>query len=70
MTTLKSAERTARTIVNKWSAGAVAVGWIPGSTLALGAADYAMIQQVAEGAMTKAMGEATIRYFREKASLR
>lgn len=45
--TKKSAELQARAIVNKWVAGAVAVSWVPGSTLVLGTADYAMIRAVA-----------------------
>lgn len=113
MAKLNDAEKKARSIVNKWSAGATAVGWVPGSMLALGAADFAMIQQVAEtfevkkysteqvvamvsasfggkllveglsfipgpgwllkaavaGGVTKSMGEATIKYFRERSPL-
>jgi uncharacterized protein (DUF697 family) len=53
MTTKTEAEERARSIVNKWSAGAVAVSWVPGSALVLGAADYAMINAVAEAFQVK-----------------
>lgn len=108
MTTLHEAEENARSIVNIWTGGAAAVSWVPGSTLVLGTADWAMINKVANAfgvkeynkeavvatvaactggkwaaealsfipvagwavkaviasGMTKALGEAVIRYFR------
>lgn len=42
------AEEKARKIVNNWVAGAAAVSWVPGSTLVLGVADFAMIRAVAK----------------------
>ncbi|GAB4009234.1 hypothetical protein GCM10028808_17190 [Spirosoma migulaei] len=47
-TSKREAEKKAREIVNKWSAGATAVSWIPGSSLALGFADFGMIRSVAQ----------------------
>jgi uncharacterized protein (DUF697 family) len=46
--TFEEATDNARSLVNKWTAGAAAVSWVPGSTLVLGFADYAMIRAVAE----------------------
>lgn len=111
--TLRAAEEQARAVVNKWALAAGAVSWIPGSSLALGAADYGMIRSVAQafavtsysaeavvgimaasgtglmasealsfipiagwavkavvsGGIMKGMGEAVIRYFRERSPL-
>ena len=111
--TLSAAESQARAVVNKWALAAGAVSWVPGSALALGAADYAMIRSVAQafsvtnynaeavvaimaasgtglmasealsfipiagwavkavvaGGIMKGMGEAVIKYFRERSPL-
>lgn len=48
MTSLTTAERTARKIINGWTCGAAAVGWIPGSCFILTPSDIAMIALVAE----------------------
>jgi uncharacterized protein (DUF697 family) len=45
---LAQAEVRAREAVNRWMAGAAAVSWVPGSTLVIGAADFAMIRAVAK----------------------
>lgn len=44
---LSAAEAEARSIVNRWSVGAAAVGWVPGSMLALAAADVKIVKDVA-----------------------
>jgi uncharacterized protein (DUF697 family) len=46
--TKKEAEEKARSVVNAWSMGAVAVGWLPGSSFILGANEYVMVGQVAD----------------------
>jgi uncharacterized protein (DUF697 family) len=46
--TLAEAERQARNIINGWSAAAVGIGWIPGSMLALAAADVKIVNDVAK----------------------
>lgn len=48
MRTKTEAETQAREIVNNWIAGAALTGWIPGSTIFLGAGDILMIRQVAD----------------------
>lgn len=48
MKTIQQAEKEARKIVNNWVLGAALTGWIPGSTLFLGAGDVIMIRQVAD----------------------
>lgn len=45
--TLSQADAEARKIIANWVTGAALVGWLPGSTLWLTAADTAMIHQVA-----------------------
>jgi uncharacterized protein (DUF697 family) len=45
---LAEAEQKARKVVNKWTARAVGVGWIPGSMVALAAGDILICRQVAE----------------------
>jgi hypothetical protein len=111
--TQREAEDKARALVNKWALAAGAVSWVPGSSFALGAADYAMIRAVAQtfnvtsysaeavvgimaaagtgkfaletlsfipvagwavkaalsGGIMKGMGEAVIKYFRERSPL-
>jgi uncharacterized protein (DUF697 family) len=47
MTTRLEAEKMARSRVDTWSAGAAGISWIPGSTLALGVADMAVVSDVA-----------------------
>ena len=47
MMTLAQAESRSRDIVNDWAVAAAAISWIPGSSLALGAADWNMISRVA-----------------------
>jgi uncharacterized protein (DUF697 family) len=47
MPSLAQAEKEAREAVDKWAAGAIAVGWIPGSSIALGAGDVGMVMHVA-----------------------
>jgi hypothetical protein len=42
------AERRARGIVDMWAKTALFTGWIPGATIALGAADMVMIRQVGD----------------------
>jgi uncharacterized protein (DUF697 family) len=44
---LAEAEKEARRLVNIWTAGAVGVGWIPGSMLALAALDVKLVNDVA-----------------------
>ena len=46
--TKNEAERRARGIVDKWAKAALFTGWIPGATIALGAADMVMIRQVGD----------------------
>ncbi len=46
--TLAEAERQARNIVNGWSVAAVGIGWVPGSMLALAAADAKIVNDVAK----------------------
>ncbi len=48
MTTLGEAEAMARRRVNAWTAGAVAIGWVPGSMFALAAADVEICREVAD----------------------
>jgi uncharacterized protein (DUF697 family) len=48
MGSLADAEMKARRRVNAWSAGAVAVGWVPGSMLALAAGDLELCREVAQ----------------------
>ncbi|MBK8196561.1 MAG: hypothetical protein IPK76_26440 [Lewinellaceae bacterium] len=48
MRTKEQAESKARDIVNDWVVGAALTGWIPGSTIFLGAGDMVMIRQVAD----------------------
>jgi uncharacterized protein (DUF697 family) len=45
---LVQAEAEARARVNAWTAGAVAVGWVPGSMFALAAADVEICREVAD----------------------
>lgn len=45
--TKAEAKITARKVVNRWCAGAAAVGWIPGSTLVLTPGDFVMARTVA-----------------------
>lgn len=45
--TRRAAEIQARTAVDQWSAAAVAISWLPGSTFGLAAADMSMIRNVA-----------------------
>ena len=47
MTSLAEAEKKARKRVNAWTAGAVAVGWVPGSMFALAAGDVEICREVA-----------------------
>jgi uncharacterized protein (DUF697 family) len=47
MSSLAQAEKEAREAVDKWSAGAIAVGWIPMSSVLLGAGDIGMVIHVA-----------------------
>ncbi|WP_020534477.1 hypothetical protein [Lewinella cohaerens] len=42
------AEREARIVVNKWTAVATAVGWVPFSQFFLAPADYRMVANVAK----------------------
>lgn len=44
---LAEAERRARRRVHAWTIGAVAVGWVPGSMLALAAGDVKLCREVA-----------------------
>jgi len=46
--TLVEAEREARELVNAWSVGAAAVGWVPGSMLALVGVDAKLVKDVAK----------------------
>jgi uncharacterized protein (DUF697 family) len=48
MKTLLEAEQEARKIVNAWAVGAVAVGWIPGSMLALMGVDVKLVNDVSK----------------------
>lgn len=52
MTSLIDAEKDARSVLNKWSAGAAAVGWA--------------IKAGVASAVTKAMGETMISYFKKR----
>ena len=45
--TIEDAEREAKRIIKRWTAGAALTGWVPGSSFFLTAADLAMIYQVA-----------------------
>ena len=45
--TIEDAEREAKRIILRWTAGAAITGWVPGSAIFLTAADTAMIAQVA-----------------------
>jgi len=45
---LSEAEKKARNRVNAWTAGAVALGWVPGSMFALAAADVEICREVAK----------------------
>lgn len=112
---LRKARKKAKAAVNSWSAGAVGLSWVPGSTLALGAADLALVRKVAKlyevddwskeailssmgkryagkklaaeaaglipiagwavkasvaGSLTKAFGEAVIKYFESQTDLK
>lgn len=42
------AEREARSVVNVWTAGAAAVGWVPGSMLVLAGMDAKVVHDVAK----------------------
>lgn len=46
--TLQEAEQEARAIVNGWSVGAAAIGWIPGSMFALMGVDAKLTNDVAK----------------------
>ncbi len=46
--TKAQAEQEAQEIVDNWAAGALLTGWIPGSSILLGAGDMVMIRQVAD----------------------
>jgi uncharacterized protein (DUF697 family) len=46
-TTLAEAEAEARRIVNDWSMGAAAIGWVPGSSIYLAYNQYEMCESVA-----------------------
>ena len=48
MSMRSEAEGKARAIVNTWVTGTALTGWLPGSSLVLGAGDMVMIRQVAE----------------------
>lgn len=48
MTTLAEAEKKARQRVNAWTAGATAIGWVPGSMFVLAAGDVKLCREVAE----------------------
>jgi uncharacterized protein (DUF697 family) len=41
------AERDARSVVNAWTAGAAAIGWVPGSMLVLAGMDAKVVHDVA-----------------------
>lgn len=45
--TLQDAEKEAKKIILRWTAGAALTGWLPGSAFFLSAADLAMIAQIA-----------------------
>ena len=47
MNSLITAEIRARGIINNWSIGAIAAGWMPGSTIILAGMDWKMIASVA-----------------------
>jgi hypothetical protein len=46
--TKAEAEAQANRIVDRWAKTALLTGWIPGASIALGAADMVMIRQVGE----------------------
>ncbi|HZP82809.1 MAG TPA: hypothetical protein VFB21_14310 [Chthonomonadaceae bacterium] len=48
MTPLSIAELRAREIVDQWAKKALFCGWMPGGSLVLGAADWAMINRIAQ----------------------
>lgn len=48
MTPLYIAELRSREIVNKWTRQTCFYGWIPGGNLVLGAADWTMINRIAQ----------------------
>ncbi len=58
---LEQAEAEARRIVNGWTAGAAAIGWVPGSMLMLAAADVKLVNDVAKafGVQTYSIEEVT-----------
>jgi uncharacterized protein (DUF697 family) len=43
MSSLAEAEKQARQVVDLWSVGAIAAGWVPGSSIVLGAGDIGMV---------------------------
>lgn len=55
------AERTSRTIVDRWAKANLFTGWIPGAALALGAADMVMIRQVADSFGVEAFDEESLK---------
>jgi hypothetical protein len=48
MRTKSEAEQRAREIVNKWAAGALLGGWVPGASFIFAGTDMVMIRQVAD----------------------
>lgn len=48
MKSLYQAEQEARKALNAWTAGAAAVGWVPGSMFALAAADLKIVKDIAK----------------------
>jgi hypothetical protein len=55
------AERRSRTLVDRWAKAALFTGWIPGASLALGAADMVMIRQVADAFGVDAFDEDSLK---------
>jgi uncharacterized protein (DUF697 family) len=55
------AERRSRSLVDNWAKAALFTGWIPGASLALGAADMVMIRQVADAFGVEAFDETSLK---------
>jgi hypothetical protein len=58
---LAEADRKAKNIVDNWTIGAAATGWLPGSTLIWTAGDLVMINQVAKAYHVKTFDEDHLR---------
>jgi hypothetical protein len=61
MSARSEAEIKARSVVNTWVTGTALTGWLPGSSLVLGAGDIVMIRQVADAFGIPVLDEESVR---------